>query len=350
MKLRTALMVAVISCSSLLAQRPAPAPPQQNARQALLEMIGGGQKAIAKHLTVEVQQLLASAGAGREFVGMLGPFPSLAGSEAQTFETGPLLLSIKNVTEHGKIELRVENDDLSGDEDTLDLSLHVIRETPGEAEAWETFLSRFSVNMKMQAGVWRLNKIGVGLEFPVGDPGFLQKTILKELDQARGATAVASGTHVELKADTPPEIDFPPQQVVALLAIAESSFAKLHPDVGFTCSLIDLSEAASSMGLSQQVSSGVYKGYRLTLTGCQGRPTGSFQITAEPVQGNAGKAFCTDATQNVRVADDGRGSTCLAFGRMPAAPEGGDAIRFYQGLQESSTENAPVAPLIKDKN
>ena len=58
MKLRVTLIFAAISCSSLIGQRPAPAPPPQSARQALIEMITGGQKAIGKHLTVEVQQLL----------------------------------------------------------------------------------------------------------------------------------------------------------------------------------------------------------------------------------------------------------------------------------------------------
>ena len=44
----------------------------------------------------------------------------------------------------------------------------------------------------MQAGIWRLNKIGVGLEFPLGDAEFLQKTFLKGMDHASGVGLAAS--------------------------------------------------------------------------------------------------------------------------------------------------------------
>ena len=58
MKLRAAVLFSVLSFSSLFAQQQAPAPPIQSARQALTEMLTGGQKAVAKHLTVEVSGLV----------------------------------------------------------------------------------------------------------------------------------------------------------------------------------------------------------------------------------------------------------------------------------------------------
>ena len=61
-----------------------------------------------------------------------------------------------------------------------------------------------------------------------------------------------------------------------MTAMAEYSFARQHPDSGFTCSLADLAEFGKLFGLDQQFSSGIYHGYRLNLTGCQGRPVGSF--------------------------------------------------------------------------
>jgi hypothetical protein len=82
------------------------------------------------------------------------------------------------------------------------------------------------------------------------------------------------------------------------------------------------------MGMEQQLSSGMSQGYKLSLSGCQGRPAGSFQVVAEPTaHGNGGKALCTDATRNIRVADDGRGSTCLTFGRALAKPDHSEGAR-----------------------
>jgi hypothetical protein len=90
------------------------------------------------------------------------------------------------------------------------------------------------------------------------------------------------------------------------------------------------------MQIDPQVNNGVYNGYRFSLTGCQGRPAGSFQILAEPavVAPNA-KAYCVDATQNLRASEDGRGATCLAMGK-PVVPEGGEGNGFYTPLATSS--------------
>ena len=317
MKLRAALLFAAIPLSTLFAQQQAPVLPMQSAREALIEIVTGGQKAVGKHLTVEVQQLLAKAGGkSANLMGALGSVQGEFGG-AQTFETGPVLLSINQPQEHSKVEVRVESDDLSGDEDTMVLSVHVVRENSDQQpEEWEAVFSNLTVNMKKQAAIWRLNKITAGLEFNVGDPEFLQKTFLNGQEKATHANA-ASGGHEEPETDRP-EVHIPPDRLVASVAMIEYSFARQHPEVGFSCSLSDLMETAKTFGLEQQLSSGIDQGYKLSLSGCQGRPAGSFQIIAEPTaHGNGGMAFCTDATRNVRVSDDGRGSTCLAFGRVP---------------------------------
>ena len=331
MKLRTAVLFAFISLSALFAQQQqAPARPMQTARQTLIEMLTGGQKAVAKHLTVEVQQLLAKPGG--ESAALLGPIGSLQSEfrQAQAYETGPVLLLINQPATHSKMEVRIENDDLSGDEDTMELTLHVIRESNDQPfEDWEAFFNHLSVNMKKQSGVWRLNKIGVALEFPIGDPEFLKKTVLKQYEQAETKTAVAVGDRVEFKNEAP-ERTVSPDELVLWGAMIEYNFAQKHPDVGFTCSLSDLTETAQAMGIEQRLSGGISQGYKLSLSGCQGRPAGSFQIVAVPIaQGNGGKAYCTDATRNVRVSDDGRGSTCLTFGRMPARSEVNDESGVY---------------------
>jgi len=49
------LLFASFASAVLFAQTHAPAPPPQTAREALVEMISGGEKGLSKHLTVEVQ-------------------------------------------------------------------------------------------------------------------------------------------------------------------------------------------------------------------------------------------------------------------------------------------------------
>src|SRR5262249_51721476 len=159
----------------------------------------------------------------------------------------------------------------------------------------------FTVNLKKQAGIWRLNKVGVSVEFLVGDPEFLKKTFLKEVQKPGTSELVAVAGQAEPRPEAPEDATLV-EQLVLQMTFVEQSYAQAHPDVGFSCSLAELAEAAKPMGFEQPLASGIYKGYKLSLTGCQGRPAGSFQITAEPVQGNAGKAFCTDATKNVRIA------------------------------------------------
>jgi len=109
---------------------------------------------------------------------------------------------------------------------------------------------------------------------------------------------------------------FDPAGMVAALAMTEQTFARQHPDAGFTCSLPELIDAGKPFGLDEHIASGSYMGYKWSVSGCEGKPAGSFQIVAEPVaQGRGVKAACTDATQNLRESEDGRGSSCLSGGK-----------------------------------
>jgi hypothetical protein len=121
----------------------------------------------------------------------------------------------------------------------------------------------------------------------------------------------------------------PPEQTIRLLAFAESAFAHEHPDAGFSCSLSDLAQWSKMMGVDPQVTTGSYNGYRFALSGCVGKPAGSFQVIAEPLLANKGaKAFCMDATQNLRESTDGQADTCLAVGK-PHDIQNDAAVGFY---------------------
>ena len=307
------------------AQKPlTPPPPPQSPRQALIEIFNGGEKGLTKHLTVEVQELLSQAKSKERLL----PFDLMtglrreSGIEVETFDTGPVLLSVKMPKEHKKFEVNVNTDDLRGDQDTLELSFHTFQDGEEQEPEWQPFLSHFAVTLVKQKEIWRLSKISVGAEFAIGDAEFLKKTFFKDADKDKAQVEA----RVQPRADTdeqPQLANLSGEQAVMMLGFAESSFASQHPEQGFTCSLGDLGETANRMGL-QGATTGSYKGYRITLTGCQSRPSGSFQITAEPIA-TGGKAYCTDATHNIRVSDDGRASTCLLAGRTThAAPVADD--------------------------
>ena len=299
------------------AQRTVSTPrPPQSPRQALIEIFIGGERGLTKHLTLEVQQLLSQTKSRERLfpVEMFSALRSQPGVEVETFETGPVLISVGSPKEHQKLEVNVTTDDLRGDQDTLELSFHMFQDGEEQNPEWLPFLSHFAVTLVKQKEIWRLNKIAVGAEFDIGDPEFLKKTLLKGADKDAAAHAQEARGNSSAHGEEPPEpANVSGEQLVMMLAWAEATFARQHPDIGFTCSLPDLAESVKQFGLDSAATGG-YQGYRINMTGCQGRPSGSFQITAEPIT-SVGKAYCTDATHNIRVSDDGRAATCLIAGR-----------------------------------
>ena len=58
-------------------------------------------------------------------------------------------------------------------------------------------------------------------------------------------------------------------------------------------------------------------GYHFSLSGCEGNPASKFQVTAEPIESDAGmKAFCADESGTVRFDPKGKGNTCLSRGQV----------------------------------
>lgn len=342
MSLRTAVFLLAFSAASFLSAQPqASASPMQTAREALVEMMTGGEKGLTKHLTVEVQELLKKP-ANRSATAMFQAMQQQAGTGMQTFSAGSTLIVINEPTQHKKFEVRVENDDLSGDQDVLQLSFHSYRdgqEQAAEGDEWGLMSSHVTVTMQKQQNVWRLNNVGVGIELPLGDPEFLKKIFsMGHEDKSAGSAVVLPEVHTDLKTEKP--MAFDPAGAVTMLGFAERSFARQHPDAGFTCSLSDLSEAGKNFGLDSQLASGTYAGYKWSVSGCEGKPAGSFQIIAEPIsQGQGAKAVCTDATGNLRTSEDGRGSTCLTSGKI-ASQEDSDGMAAW-GVDMHVTPDKP---------
>ena len=163
-------------------------------------------------------------------------------------------------------------------------------------------LSRFTVGMKRQENIWRLNEISINIKVPVGDPKLLEKF---GSGMGTGMFGGKVGEGSIWQAGKPRELS--PREAITMVAFAESSFARSHPETGFTCKLSELAKS-NPFNLDPRIfTSEPYQGYKFTLSGCQDKPSGSFHLIAEPVVAPAAgaKAYCTDATNNVRSSDDG---------------------------------------------
>jgi len=324
------LLIATSALSLAVSAQQTAQPKPQTARQALLEMVTKGGNAVQRHLTVEVQNLLKGKKAAD--LAMLTFKPEGA---IEVFESGEVLFSYNDAAQHTKYEVHVDNDDLAGDEDSLLLSIHSFRDGKEQDNEWSFMSPHITVSMKLQENIWRVDKLSVGAEFPIGDPKFFESTFMKM------ANGEAAGAHLSVLGPGARNLDAPapmkrPEQTVRMLGFAETAFARQHPDVGFTCTLSDLAEWSKMTGVDQQVLTGNYNGYRFVLGGCEGKPAGSFQIIAEPLLGGKGaKAFCTDATGNLRVDDTGRGATCLASGKVDNRQTDGDAEINWSPISSS---------------
>src|SRR5579864_1346859 len=94
-------------------------------------------------------------------------------SRSRRFETDPTLefaLVLKGRSAE-RMQSTVERDDLSGDEDQIELAFHMSRNGKDETLP---FVPRFAFAMKMEADVWRLNEISVTVRLPLADPDFLK--------------------------------------------------------------------------------------------------------------------------------------------------------------------------------
>lgn len=311
--------------SAWATQQPARPKRPQTPRQALIEIITGGSGAIQKHLTVEIQQMISEAkkkeASDKTNVQMarmlqeLMSIPSLAGEkDLQTFDTATVLLSFAQAHDKQKIEVHVDGDDLSGDLDTLQLSIHVFKD--GQEQSIP-FMPTIIVGLKQQEKTWRLNEIGGNARLFVGDPRFFTDLLKFEQGDEQEAQRKKSSEETPEKPERPKP---PISTVVSMLGYAEMSYARINPEMGFTCNIADLTSlqgGAFSEIFDAQGGTVTYNGYRFSIVGCDGQPASTFHTIAEPLTiGSGAQAFCSDPTHNIRVSDDGRGGTCLATGRV----------------------------------
>jgi hypothetical protein len=291
-------------------------------------MVTGDEAAFKKHLTQEMQskidELAKNASAANPDPMVAINATRTAGAEnLEKFESGPILLSFNNRQQHERLEIDFDGDDLRGEEDVMLLSVHFFR---GGVEQELPAGVHFVLGWKLQQKVWRLNEVTVSARVAVGDPRILDKSwwTLPSVGPltASPTRSVSSPTPTSTPA---PAADERPRMSAArsirLIGLAENIYARKYPEKGFTCFLSELVEIGKGLDngesytfIDPEFADGVYNGYKFALSGCSGKPVKAFRVTAEPLSGS-GRAYCSDATQELRGSEDGHAASCLASGK-----------------------------------
>ncbi|MGB7863478.1 MAG: energy transducer TonB, partial [Candidatus Sulfotelmatobacter sp.] len=300
--------------------------PPQTARQALIEMFfGQAPNHLEKHLPDVTRRAFQSL-EGADGQSALGAFSMLTKQaqgkdKVETFDTGSTLFTAKDLPggSYDSMNMTVERDELAGDEDQIELALHMIR---GGKEETLPFILRFIFSMKMEADVWRLNEISFAMRLPLADPAFLKSLLERQRSQNEQMTIASM------------------RSVVA----AENSYQSAR---GFACTLSALGSTNKQPGhgryylYDSQLVSGKKNGYVFAISGCD---TTHYQLVAEPTVPDSGqRAFCSDESGTVRASADGKAATCLSSGEVveEKAPAGGiSEAGAPQGKVSSGTPQA----------
>jgi hypothetical protein len=226
--------VAVLAFSFVTAVLQGQAVPQQNARQALLEMFSGKPGAFEKHLpNVTRAALREAAGGGPSFIDQAALATSMMhapGAHLETFEAGSTLLIYSDERSQSKFEVTLESDDLRGDEDQIQVSFRTYKE--GQLQDMPV-LPALTFVMKEEKGIWKLNELGLTVRVPLADPGFL-KTVVAGMKERQGLTArTATSTYGTGSSGS---FANAASAVASMKAIgtAEATYAVTYPNRGYT--------------------------------------------------------------------------------------------------------------------
>ncbi len=347
----------VVSSSGGAQTAPSQAAAPQTARQALIEMMfGQAPNHVEKHLPDVTRQTFEKL-VGANGQSILGAFSTLAtqakagGNKLEIFDAGPTLLTVREPggVNFEKMDVTVERDDLMGDEDQIELALHMT--SGGKEETLLPLILRFTFSMKMESEVWRLNEVSATARFPLADPAFLKGMVEHQFRQNEEMALWS----------------------VRSVIVAEKSYQSAQGS--FACTLSALGSGGKDAGTTKraylydsQLAGGKKNGYTFAISGCD---TSHYRVGAEPEAPDSGqRAFCSDESGTVRAAADGKAATCLASGgvveqkvpaggMLPAAPQSNatvgtsrpaQRIRVSQGVSEGlivSKAQAAYPPLAQ---
>lgn len=278
----------------MLAQNPAP----QSARQALIEMFfGTAPNHLERHLSDPTRKSFSRMNSS-ESQNLLAEFSSLSsqfkasGAKIETFDTGPTILTVedKPPANPQRVELTVERDDLAGDEDEIELALHL---PPDLIEQILPITPHITFAMKTEADVWRLTDITVMVKFPLADPDFLKS--IEDTQHKKNEQAAVEAMR-------------------AIGAAEEGYHAKRG---GYACTLPALADATKpgpegGAYFDPELATGKKGGYIFALSACD---TLHYKAVAEPAIEDSGQhAFCSDERGSILFSRDGKATTCLGSG------------------------------------
>src|SRR5258708_2915320 len=197
-------------------------PPPQTARQALIEMfMGKSPDAFVKHLPKVANQALLRKGENAETsmaqkIAMIG-HQFAAQGHVETFDEGPTLLVSEQEEgkEKVKTEVTVERDNLMGESDEIEVSIHVYRD--GQPE-FLPVIPRLISTMTQEKEVWRLTEATLAAHVPLTSPDYLTG-VGKNQDESD--ENMLSGR-------------------MSIIAPTEKTYAAKRSDQGYTCKLADL--------------------------------------------------------------------------------------------------------------
>jgi hypothetical protein len=287
---------------SLMLGQTSPLPPQ-SARQALIEMfMGKGADDFTKHLPDAARQILIHKAETPEIsvalrISAISHDMAAQGGRVETFDEGPNILVSEKADSHERIEVIVEHDSLIGENDEIELSVHMYKD--GQPQPLPV-VPRLTFTLKQEKEIWRLTEVTVAAHVPLTDPDYL-KGLRKEQDETYEAAARAR---------------------MAIISQAETRYVANHPDRGYSCALSELFPPSSSSGEAGAYSSSGFTneesdGYRFRLTACDGAPVSKYRLSAVPIDPDSEmKTFCADQSGNVKSVSAGRSSSCFSRARV----------------------------------
>lgn len=300
MRLTGTALLAVISVSCpLFAQNAQNSEqPEQSPRQALIEMfMGKGENDFAKHLPDAARAVLVHKGESPETSYLLKISSAVRGlaqqgEKIETFDDGPNILVAENPNIHEKVEVSVEHDSFSGEEDEIELSVHVSKNDEPE---FLPVVPRLIFTMKQEHDIWRVSELTLAAHVPLEDADYL-KGIRKKQDEAN---------------------EFAAQMRVAMIIHTETAYAENHADVGYVCELADLYPSPEGVNGPLPQANSEFNGYRVSLSGCEGRPSKTYRLTATPVDPDSEmKTYCVDESGTLKSAEGADSGSCFSDGKI----------------------------------
>jgi len=276
------------------------APPQQSARQALIEMfMGKGSDDFTKHLPEQARKTLIRKGEPAEAsvvlrLAAMGRELTAQGGRVETFDTGPNILVSEDPNHLQKIEVAVEGDSLAADEDEIELSVHLYKD--GQPQSLPVVPSLI-FRLQQEDQIWKLAEVTVAAHLPLTDPDYLNG-LREEQDKSTEQAALSR---------------------MQMITQAETMYAANHGDVGYSCTLTNLlpfSAAGESGDSVPGLNNEERGGYSFSLSGCDGAPASKYRLLAVPVDPESTmKVFCADESGTVKLAAVDNKASCFSDGK-----------------------------------